>query len=432
MIFAVAFRYTGIALQFAILLILARTLSPRDYGSYLFVLSAVLPTYFLLGLGASESFVREAPRRRVSGDREAVAKMAGGVVLLTGGSAFVIGGASAVAIFVLVPDSQRALYWFMLVFFISNGVMFNGAQLLLGLGAEKMGAFFFYPALNVVLLISSVPYVTWVTRPTFEGVAIVTSVAAALASLIAVVAVFSRVRLGWAPRSVLRILVADGLKLSAARLLYSVGLWLPTFLAGIFLSSTQAGYLGTAGRLAVAVAAVGAAFRFAVRPAIVRAFAGNDLLEIRRVCAQLASVTFGLAALALLASYLFGESLVAFAFGSDFKPVAPLLSILLIGVAAESFGGPIDEVLKMTGHENKVLLLFAIAIPLLSLSLVVSSGEGAKAMAVSQVLYVSVLFGAMTLAVRKLLGIWVYPSFIDSIFPRLKRVRNPIESEHGL
>ena len=50
MLLTVIFRYAGIALQFVILMAIARALTPHDYGQYLFALSAVLPTYFLLGL----------------------------------------------------------------------------------------------------------------------------------------------------------------------------------------------------------------------------------------------------------------------------------------------------------------------------------------------------------------------------------------------
>jgi len=68
MVRTVALRYGGIALQFVILMILARHLRPDEYGRYMLVLSAVLPTYFLLGLGISETFVREAPALTDKGD----------------------------------------------------------------------------------------------------------------------------------------------------------------------------------------------------------------------------------------------------------------------------------------------------------------------------------------------------------------------------
>lgn len=417
MLLTIVFRYAGIALQFLILMAVARTLTPHDYGQYLFVLSAVLPTYFLLGFGASETFVREAPKLAERGERSEVSALAGATLTVAAGSALLIGaiGGAAIALLPLKPELAGVLR-FMLVFFIANGLMFNCAQILLGNGYDKLGAFFFYPALNISLLLSSIPYALLAARPSFGGLAAFTSIGSSLAALAGLAITIAKVRPMRPAAGTMRHLTGAGIKLAAARALYAIGLWLPTFLAGVLLSPVQAGYLGTAGRLAVAVAAVTAAVRFAVRPAIVRAFARQDHEEIRRICGSLAAATFGMACLALAANMLLGRSLVTLVFGPHFAPVAPLLSILLVAIAAESFGGPVDEVLKMTGNENRILTIFGVAVAALAGALFGASRFGVTAMASTQAVYSIAVFGAMIVSVHSSLGIWLHP-----ILPRFRR-----------
>ena len=411
MVLTVVFRYGGIALQFLILLILARHLNPDDYGRYMLVLSAVLPTYFLLGFGVSETFVRDAPKLA---DSAQLGVLVGATLAVAVGTAIGIALVGGLLVWLLpLGTVTTGIVAFGLAFFIANGLMFNGAQLLLGAGSQTLGAFFFYPAVNLSLTLSVVPYVVFATAPTFEGVAVATSSASLVIAVLALVLVACHVRPRWPRLPVVWHLVRVGVRLSAARALYSAGIWLPTFVAGVVLAPTQAGYLGTASRLAVAVGAVMAAVRFAIRPSIVRAFERQDRYAIKVICGRLATVTLSFACLALVVSGLAGHRVISMTFGTSFASVAPLLTILLVAVAIEAYAGPVDEVLKMTGQENRVLAIFGIAVPIAAVVLWGTAHSGVVAMAWVQVAYTLLVFGAMLVVVRRQWGIWLHPILPD-------------------
>lgn len=421
MLLTVALRYGGIALQFLILLILARHLSTDDYGRYMLVLSVVLPTYFLLGFGVSETFVRDAPKLAERGDSSEVSAMVGATLAVALGTAAGIALVGGLLLWLLPLDSlTTSVVAFILAFLVANGVMFNGAQLLLGAGSQTLGAFFFYPAVNLSLIVSAVPYVIFEKAPTFQGVALATSSAALLIAALSLLLVARQVRPQWPRVQTVWHLVRVGVRLSAARGLYAAGIWLPTFIAGVALAPSQAGYLGTAGRLAVAVGAVMAAVRFAIRPSIVRAFERNDHNAIKVVCGRLATVTLTLASLALIVSVFAGHSLISMAFGPTLASAAPLLSILLVAIAIEAYAGPVDEVLKMTGHENRVLTIFCVAVPAAVCALLVAAHWGVTAMAWVQVAYTLAVFGAMINVVHREWGIWLHPILPDFLTSRVR------------
>lgn len=415
-LFTVGFRYVAIGLQFLILTLIARNFGLRDYGLYLFVLSAVLPLYSLLGFGASETVVRDLPCLAAD-DQLTRARMAGttlGVTLIN--ALIVLMLAAALGLVVARGTEDRVVLWFMAGFFVANGVMFNCAQLLLAGGRKTLGGFFYYPAVNLSLIAVSVPYIVFSPERTFAGLALTTTLgplAAAGAALSIVLREFGRPRLEWL--MAIR-LMGTGIRLAITRILYAVGLWLPTFLAGILLTPSDAGVLGTAGRFAAAVSALIAAIRFAVRPAIVSAAARGDMQAIRSLCGRLGAATTGAALLAFVASLALGGPLIGAILGAQFYSVAPVLAILLVAVAAECFGGPVDEVLKMTGRQDLVLALFTIGVTLLGVAILLLGRSGVIAIALAQLCYTVIVFGALILATRRHLGIWLYPSL-----PRFSR-----------
>ena len=423
---AVVFRYGGIVLQFVILLVLARHLDADDYGRYMLVLSAVFPTYFLLGFGISEAFVREAPRLIRDGDLRPVRTLVGATLMVALGTAAVLAVAGALAVWLLPLDPTTSdVVVFMVAFFIANGLMFNGAQLLLGSGSETLGAFFFYPAINLSLVVSALPYVLYSAHPTFSGIALATSVASLIVGVVAVGLVVVHVRPRRPRRGTSRQLIAVGARLSAARGMYAAGLWLPTFIAGVLLAPAQAGYLGTAGRLAVAVGAVTAAVRFAIRPAIVRAYERQDWPAIAAVCGRVATVTLAMVTVAFAVTFFFGRSLVSMTFGTGFASAAPLLTVLLIGVAIEAFAGPVDEVLKMTGQENSVLIIFAGTLPIFAAALVAAAPHGVMVMAWVQVGYTLAVFGAMIVTLGRKRRVWLHPVAPPILKGNLRQRQSP-------
>jgi O-antigen/teichoic acid export membrane protein len=410
MLVTVVLRYGGIALQFVILMILARHLSLDDYGRYMLVVSAVLPTYPLLGLGASETFVRDAPKYEQQGRSNEVAALVGATLMAALGMAACVALVAGVLMWLLPLDpATTTLVAFVVTFFIANGLTFNAAQLLLGGGFQALGSFFFYQAVNLSLLTSSVPYVVFAKTPTFQGLAVAASSGALLMAAVAILLAVYRIRPAWASVATMRHLVRIGIRLSTARALGHAGNYLPTFAAGVVLAPVQAGYLGTASRLAAAVGAITAAVRFAVRPSIVRAFDRQDHDAIKETCGRLATAALAAVSLAFVVSALAGDSLIVFVFGPDLELAAPLLTILLVGVACEAFGGPVDEVLKMTGHDKRVLAVLAVGVTSAALAVFVVAPLGVRAMAWVQVGYSVVVFSTMILMVRRELGMWLHP-----------------------
>ena len=104
-------------------------------------------------------------------------------------------------------------------------------------------------------------------------------------------------------------------------------------------------------------------------------------------------------------------------FGTGFGPAAPLLTILLVAEAIEAFAGPVDEVLKMTGHENWVLAIFCTVLPVTVVALLVAARHGVIAMAWVQVGYTLAVFAAMIAVVRWKWGIWLHP-MVSGLFTR--------------
>jgi O-antigen/teichoic acid export membrane protein len=410
-IVSVGFRYAAIGLQFLILLVIARRFSIHDYGQYIFVLSAVLPVYSLLGLGASETAVRDMPRLAGSHGAGHCAALAGtvlGVMLLN--ALLVLLVTAALGSFAGFCPEDRTLLWFGAVFLIANGVMFNSAQLLLAAGHESLGAFFYYPAVNISLIALSVPYILLVTSPDFTGLALATASGASVAAAISLALVVRMVARPRLDPVLARDLVRVGIRLSVARSLYAIGLWLPTFLTGVLAGPADAAAIGTAGRLAAAVSAVLAAVRFSVRPAIARAAASEDWETIRRLCGGLATCCIALTLGATLVAAMAGGRLIGFVFGDSFAQIAPILVLLLAAGAIECFGGPVDEVLKMTGHQDWVLAILCAGIAGLAVTILLIEHWGVLAIAGAQLAYTLFVFGLLIVAVRIRLGIWLHPT----------------------
>ncbi|AQT78736.1 hypothetical protein B1R94_04950 [Mycolicibacterium litorale] len=404
------FRYGGLAIQFVILSVLARHLDTADYGRYLLVLSVVTPLNGLLALGVSESFVREAPVLLHDGDSSEVRKLVGATVTVAlGMAAFTAVSAAVVLWFLPIGHTTTVVIGFIVAMLIATGLTFNGAHMLLGAGFEVLGSFFFYPAVNLSILLSSVPYVVLTEAPTFAGIALVNSSAALVVAAAANLAVLWRMRPSRPDGASMTHLVRLGIRLASIRTLRQGGGWIPTFVAGVTLGPTQAGYLGLASRTALLVAVPTQTLRFAARPAIVRAYARGDYQEIRAICGRPAGLAFTIALIAVLVSSFAGDWAIGLAFGKDMVPAAPLMTVVLLGVALDAFGGPVDEVLKMTGHEKLALKILCVCIAGEAIALVVTSHFGVVAMAWAVNGYFAALSATMIIAAHQKLGIWLHP-----------------------
>ncbi|THD76760.1 flippase [Thalassobius vesicularis] len=78
----------------------------------------------------------------------------------------------------------------------------------------------------------------------------------------------------------------------------------------------------------------------------------GEMSELSRQVAVSAAAGFGLALPVVLAFGLWGEPILAIAYGEPFRPAYPLLLILTAAQAANAFFGPCTGLLNMTGYER--------------------------------------------------------------------------------
>lgn len=413
MLTTIMFRYLGTVLQFIVLAVIARSIPSDEYGLYILCLSFVFSFYYFLGAGASESALAHLVRDLASGRNTKVGLYVGTVLGLSGMCAAVLLLlAGAISIMQPLAPASNVSLIFTLVFLSANGLMFNVSQVLLGLRRIWMGSFFFYPAINLVLLISTVPTALLLPDTSFVQLSIATATGAVFASMVAILTCVGVVRgsslefskqLGYK-------LIKEGIGLTFLRILHVSSFWIPTMVSGLLLSPALAGIMGTAGRLAIAVSAVIAAIRFFIRPLINEALEMNQLDKLRRIMSAVAFLTMLPAIGVLIINELAGEDIIAFFFGEALGPVAPLLSILLISVISEAIFGPVDELLKAAGYQKAVGIIYGTAVPLFLIGSILVSQLGLVWIAWLQVLYVTGIFLAMNLIVKLHFGFFILPS----------------------
>jgi O-antigen/teichoic acid export membrane protein len=413
MLTTVTFRYLGTLLQFVVLAVIARATTADDYGLYMLCLSLTFSFYYILGLGSSESALAQLARDRALGDDSNMGQITGAVLGLTATCALILltGAALIALIQPLEGPKASAAAIFVLIFLSTNGVIFNVSQLLLGWGRTSLGAFFFYPAINLTLLCSTVPAALLLPDAQFTQLCVATSIGSILAATGALVSTFRvtrRVQLSWSANRA-GSLIRAGVGLTTVRILHVSSFWIPTMVTGLLLTPALAGVMGTSGRLAIAVSAVIAATRFAIRPAINRALARQEIDELRSVLGAVAFISTGVALVALVTNEAIGTQVIGYFFGEDLAVAAPILSILLLSVCAEAVFGPVDELLKASGQQKTVAWIYGIGVPAFFLGCLLLANWGLMWIAWFQVVYVLCIFTAMNLAVRHQFGFAIFP-----------------------
>lgn len=416
MLMTVVFRYLGTLLQFAVLAVIARSVSGEDYGRYMLCLSITFSCYYVVGLGASEAAVNRIPRDLALGQEDGIGRTVGSVLFVTLFCAAMLWlAAISVALFHPGTSLEKTAIIFVLLFLSSNGIIFNTSQILLGLGQTVTGSFLFYPAINLTLLFSTVPTALLLKDTEFTHLALASSLgsgAAAVGALIACLRGARRYGLSWSLTEV-RGLIAEGYSLTGVRILHVSSFWIPTMVAGFLLSPTSAGLIGTAGRLAIAVSAVIAASRFVIRPAIARSLARGDQDYLRRMAGSVAFISTAVGLSALIANELAGEYVIGAVFGKELQPAAHILTILLLSVCAEAVFGPVDEILKVSRRQKIVAWIYGIGVPVFLVGCLILTPYGLVWIAWLQVAYVLGIFLAMNLAVKREFGFVILPRWPD-------------------
>lgn len=154
----------------------------------------------------------------------------------------------------------------------------------------------------------------------------------------------------------------QGIMIAAGRVIQACLLWSPVWVVSVALGATDAALVGLGARLVAAVAAVIGAVRFSIRPTLVRDAAKGDWRSIEVRCSRIALFTVGLAVAAIVTLLAFGPSLVSAFFGPEFRAASYVTALMLVGTIGESLGGPVDEVLRMSGYASVVFRSQALAL----------------------------------------------------------------------
>lgn len=425
-IMPILLRYSSLALQFFIVVLVTRLLTKEEAGIYFMVFGIINATYFLFGAGLPDGLVRfvalaEATEKkeeiRSMIARSTVASLAMAAVMMAIGVG--LGATMAGGLLTMTIVVATAAWWF------AYGATFFAAQVLVATGRSSQGAFFFYPAMNITLFVTSVPYLLLSSHPTLELTLLAAVGGGVICTIVAVISAL-RATLVY-PRSTIRAPLAPifrlGVSIAISRVLQSCLYWIPVWAVGVWQGAGVAAVFGTASRLNVAIAAVMAAIRFTIRPVIVRLSANNDWDGIGREARKTATLATAATLIALIGIVTIGPMMIALVFGEAYRDAAWILAVLMIGTLGESIGGAVDEVLKMTQRAHIVLVTLVLAVISEAAIIFLLPKSQSIEMAAAQAAVVLTMYIAYLVIVRMQNGIWVSPAPVAFVRQRLARKR---------
>jgi O-antigen/teichoic acid export membrane protein len=362
-ILPIILRYLSMLLQFGTFVAVSRRLPLHQVGNYYQLYGLVTTTYFATGLGLTDGLIKAVAHARAmeetNGTRALVLR-AGFVSL-----ALTI-AVAAIAIIALWARLPSHLVLFTAGWWVAYGILFFCSQVLVALGHTGWGAFFYYPASSIGLFITSVPYLLFTAHPNIEGTLWWTMLGAALCALAALI--LMSVYLGALPSAGQAESLAPvfrlGFSICVTRVLQSSLYWIPVWAVGFWLGAAAGASMATASRLNAAAAAVMAAIRFTIRPQIVENVARGNWNRIASQSRKIATLASAAVLFVIAATIVAGHWAIGLVFGSAYASSSVLVLILLIGTLGECVGGPVDEILKMTGRADTVSATLVVAFAL--------------------------------------------------------------------
>ena len=179
-------------------------------------------------------------------------------------------------------------------------------------------------------------------------------------------------------------------------------------LAGSMLSADEIAVFNASFRTALLIAFGLNAVNAIMTPRLSRLYAAGDREQLQRLISVSVHLKFWPALLAVIVLALFGEQILAL-FGDDFKSGYETLVLLSLSQLVLAAVGPVDVLLSVTGHQNRCLRVFALALVatvILNLLLVPQFGMVGAAATVLLV----VIFWAIWLHMLVVRHLNVYPS----------------------
>jgi O-antigen/teichoic acid export membrane protein len=378
-------------LQFGTFVAVSRGLPQQQVGSYYLLYGLVTTTYFATGLGLPDGLIKVVAHARAIGEE-------------SGTRALVLrAGFVSLALNIAVAVICVIIFWFhlpahLLLFtggwWFAYGILFFCSQVLVALRQTGWGAFFYYPASSIGLFITSVPYLLLAAHPNIAGTLWWTMLGAAfcaVAALIIMTVYLWRLPSGGQAGSLAPVFRL-GFSICVTRVLQTALYWIPVWGVGFWLGAAAGASMATASRLNSAAAAVMAAIRFTIRPHIVENAALGNWNRIASQSSKVATIATAALLPVIAATFLAGHWIIGLVFGSVYASSSVLVLILLIGTLGECVGGPVDEILKMTGRADTVSATL-VAASALEVALVVAFARfGSAAAAAGQAAVVAGIY----------------------------------------
>jgi O-antigen/teichoic acid export membrane protein len=408
-------RYGAAGVQFLLVWIVTRVLSPSDAGHYFVIIGVVLTSCGLAGIGIPDGLVRIVPQIDATGDAEKAAS-----VLrwgLRSSLVFIPVGAVLCAVVIAAYYGSWLVAALAGVVWAGYAMIVIAAQVTVASGRSSQGTAMFYSAVNFGQLVVTVPLIATLGLDRIESVLLSTVAGTSLAAFLCIAAAWRISRHGAvAPNEYgFRVVWRQGAPMTASRVVQACLVWSPVWIASVTLGAAAAGQVGLASRLAVAVGALIAAVRFAIRPRLARLSALGNWQDIERAVSKIALLATALAMCAAATAALVGVPIISAVFGADYGEAAPLTALMLVGTIGESIGGPVDEVLKMSGKAALLLVVQTIAVIVGFGAQLVAGRFGGAMLLVAVYAIVDVLmYVAFIVIVRRLRGIWALPRWVKS------------------
>lgn len=414
-LWAIAAKLLFAASGLAINAILARTLGPEAFGSYVLIVSIVSAAVIAAQLGLQRVVVRLVAEYMAKGEPSA----ARGTVT----SILKIGllAAGVAALFSYNVGCQLTAAGF-------NNHQIVGACLLValwlvirsmhGLAAEsfrgfhdiRLAAMFNGTIPNLLLLaLLSAAVLSGVAMGLSRAVAL-SLLAWSVSGLLAFVLLFGRLRtlpsVGTEDHlGNLRI----GLPLAVTGLtIFSVNqadLWI----VGAHLSQEEVGLYGAATRLLQIVTVTMLIIQAVIPPIITELYASNQRARLQRIT-QLSALAASVPAAGTVVVFVFfGEEILSVVYGADYSRAALVLVILSVGQMFVVLGGSGTLVLMMTGHQlHAMIISLGAAVVLVLGALWVIDQHGMRGVALVTASVAGLQAVANLLWTRRLTGIWTH------------------------
>jgi len=423
-------KLASILFGFLLNLILARTLSASDYGTYFVIINTIIITASVGALGLDQVVVRFTAGELALGNLIAVRRIAIRCLVL----ASLGGAAAALALWCATP-------WL-----FGKMLSMPGAVPLAGLvfawsvlataqrqiaetfrGLHRIGAATFFNGLRSNgVIISVLTFVltflaakAWQIR--LRDVLFIAVVSSACVTVIAAVVLCTTLmRLGRHDGTA----VAEDSMFSTSRALHEAWpIWLAMtiamlreqgvgWFAGASDTSSQVALFGVAQRLVLLMTIPLFVINTVLPPVVAGLFAKGEVERMGRVVRTASGLASIPCLLALLVLILGGKILLSTLFGSYYESSYGLVLILCVGYVADIVTGSWQVVLPMTGLRKQTIFVSAIA-AVVQISACLLGGRLAGVYGVSYGLVVGMIVGNACglFVVRRYLGIWTFVAF---------------------